>query len=291
MTVLGWPVVRHVLHPIRTARSAMRRAIQATAALPALTIRREKRERCWCGGELAPIGQPARHRASYRMCRACGCYVNVRPPRRSELSRLYAFDLYWHSVQTRMGFPAIEERTKHDLADGRVNYWADVVTRYGPPGGDVIEVGCAHGVLLVALRAKGYRCVGVEPDARTAEWTTRHTGVQVRAGFFPDVALNPCDLFLAFDVIEHVPDPVAFLRGAKALLRPGGVAVIQTPVERHNLADPFADRPDFFDDLQHLYLFSEVSFRRLAAEAGLTIVALEDAPQRLGQVVVMTAAR
>lgn len=269
----------------------MRRATQAVAALRAMSIRRETRRQCWCGGELAEIGKPARHRASYRVCKTCGCYVNVRPPRPSELSKLYAFDLYWHSVQTRMGFPTIEQRTDHDLADGRVKYWLDVVVRHGPPAGHAIEVGCAHGVLLAGLREKGYRCTGVEPDARTAEWTTRNTGITVRAGFFPDVPLDPCDLFLAFDVIEHVPDPVAFLRGAKALLRPGGVAIIQTPIERHNLDDPFADRPDFFDDLQHLYLFSEASFRRLASEAGLNIHALEDAPQRLGQVAVLMAER
>ena len=189
-----------------------------------------------------------------------------------------------------MGFPTIEQRTAHDIADGRVEYWLDVVARHGPKAGHAIEVGCAHGVLLAALRKKGYACTGVEPDPRTAEWTTRETGIPVRAGFFPDVALDPCDLFLAFDVIEHVPEPVAFLCGAKTLLRPGGVAIIQTPIERHNLSDPFADRPDFFDDLQHLYLFSEASFRRLAQEAGLTLVALEDAPQRLGQVAVLTAA-
>jgi 2-polyprenyl-3-methyl-5-hydroxy-6-metoxy-1,4-benzoquinol methylase len=289
MSVLQWPVIRHVLHPVRSAHSAVRRGRRAMAALRALSIRRETRSQCWCGGALAPIGPPARHRASYRACVACGCYVNVRPPRPSQLARLYAFDLYWHGVQTRMGFPTIEERTQHDLADGRVDYWLDVVQRFGPGTGHAVEVGCAHGVLLAALQQRGYRCTGVEPDAQTAAWTTRHTGIPVRAGFFPAVTLEPCDLFLAFDVIEHVPDPVAFLRGARALLRPGGVTIIQTPVERHEFANPFSERPDFFDDLQHLYLFSEPSFRRLVLQAGFVLVALEDATQKLGQVAVLTA--
>lgn len=287
MNALQWPVVRHVLHPLRTLRSAARRVRLGAIALRTRAIRREVRAACWCGGTLAPIARPARHRASYRVCTACGCYVNVRPPRPSELSKLYAFDLYWHGVQTRMGFPTIEQRTDNDLADGRVQYWLDVVTRYAPPAGDVVEIGCAHGVLLAALKARGYRCTGVEPDAKTADWTSQRTGVPVRVGLFPGPALDPCDAFLAFDVLEHSPEPLAFLRAARELLRPGGVAIIQTPIERRDRADPFADRPDFFDDLQHLYLFSEASFRRLAQEAGLRLVQLEDAPQKLGQVAVL----
>lgn len=290
MSALQWPVVRHVLHPIRSMRSAVRRGRQAIAALRTLSIRRETRNACWCGGALGPIGKPARYRANYRVCQTCGCYVNVRPPKPSELSRLYAFDLYWHGVQTLMGFPTIEQRTEHDLADGRVRYWIDVVGRFAPPAGHAIEVGCAHGVLLAALKEQGYRCTGVEPDSRTAKWTTEHTGVPVKVGFFPGPELDPCDVFLAFDVIEHTPEPLAFLRGARDLLRPGGVVVIQTPIERHNLANPFSDRPDFFDDLQHLYLFSEASFMRLARDARLSVIGMEDAPQRLGQVAVMTAA-
>lgn len=289
MSALDWPVVRHALHPIRSMRSALRRGRQAVAALRTMSIKRESRDACWCGGALGPIAKPARHRKNYRVCLACGCYVNVRPPKPSELSRLYAFDLYWHGVQTRMGFPTIEQRTQHDLADGRVNYWVDVVRRFAPPTGHAIEVGCAHGVLLAALKQRGYRCTGVEPDAQTAEWTSRQTGVPVKVGFFPGPALDPCDAFLAFDVIEHTPEPLAFLRGARDLLRPGGVVIIQTPIERHEFGDPFSDRPDFFDDLQHLYLFSEQSFARLATEAGLKMIALEDAPQRLGQVAVLVA--
>ena len=284
---LQWPGVRHVLHPIRTVRSAIRRARIAAIALRTRAIRRETRDACWCGGALEPVAKPARHRANYRVCKDCGCYVNTRPPRSSELSKLYAFDLYWHGVQTRMGFPSIEERTQNDLADGRVQYWLDVVSRFAAASGHAVEIGCAHGVLLAALKQRGYRCTGVEPDAKTAEWTSRHTGVEVKVGLFPGPALDPCDLFLAFDVLEHSPEPLAFLRAARELLRPGGVVIIQTPVERLNLVDPFADRPDFWDDLQHLYLFSEKSFRRLAGEAGLTLVHMEDAPQKLGQVAVL----
>jgi SAM-dependent methyltransferase len=287
MNALGWPVIRHVLHPLRTVRSAIRRGRMAAIGLRTLSIRREKRTVCWCGGPLGPIATKASHRSSYRVCRDCGCYVNVRPPRPSELSRLYAFDLYWHDVQARMGFPSIEQRTENDLNDGRVQYWMGLIEHYGPPSGRALEIGCAHGVLLAALKARGYSCTGVEPDAKTADWTSRSTGVPVMVGLFPGLQLEPCDLFLAFDVLEHSPDPVAFLRGARALLGRDGVAIVQTPIERHTLDDPFRDRPDFFDDLQHLYLFSEASFARLVRAAGLSLLHLEDAPQRLGQVAVL----
>lgn len=287
MNILHWSRVRHALHPVRTLRSILRRAQHAAVAFRTRSIQREPQTTCWCGGALGPIAVSAPYRASYKVCRACGCYVNVRPPKPSELTKLYSFDLYWHGVQTRMGFPSIEQRTQNDLADGRVQYWVDVVRRHAPPSGHAVEIGCAHGVLLAALKQQGYRCTGVEPDPKTAAWTSERTGVPVMVGLFPGPQLDPCDVFLAFDVLEHAPDPRGFLRAARELLRPGGSVIIQTPIEHENFDDPFADRPDFFDDLQHLYLFSEASFRRLAREAGLQLVHLEDAPQKLGQVAVL----
>jgi len=140
-----------------------------------------------------------------------------------------------------------------------------------------VEVGCAHGVLLARLGAQGYHCVGVEPDVRTAEWTRRHTGLDVRAGFFPGVELPNCDLFLALDVIEHSPEPAGFMKAAAQLLTSGGVAIIQTPVDRYNYQPPFGERFEAaFDDLEHLYLFTDKAVRELARRSELEIVTLSE---------------
>ncbi len=265
--------LRHILHPFRSARTlygktrefVQRRLDERKFA----ALRREKRDRCWCGGALAPFESYP----SFGLCVECGCYVNRRPPREAETRRLYSFDLYWHVRQRLKNHPAIEARPENDRGDGRVKYWLDLIERHAGPRGRVVEVGCGSGVLLADLKARGYECIGVEPEAQTAEWVGKKMGVEVRAGFFPEIDLPDCDLFLAFDVIEHARSPESFVRGAARLLKPGGIAIIQTPIPRDSVLPPFGRFADkVFDDVEHLFILSDRSLCLLAERAGLSAI-------------------
>jgi len=273
--------LRHFLHPFRSASTLHRRvrARISTAYYRALAKReyrkipRGQRNRCWCGGELLPF----HWHLSYGVCAQCGCYVNRYPPVPEELKRLYSFDLYWHTRARLKGQATIEHRASNDRSDGRLDYWLQLIERYAPPTGRVVEAGCAHGVLLFELKARGYECVGVEPDEKTADWTKRNMGLDIRPGFFPAVDLPDCDLFLAFDVIEHSSDPLAFARGFAQLLKPGGVAIIQTPIDRYTFQPPFGERfKDAFDDIEHLHLFTDKAMKELGSRSGLDILSASE---------------
>ena len=175
------------------------------------------------------------------------------------------------------GAPTIEQRTAYDLKDGRVDCWLGLIKQYGPASGQVIEIGCGHAVLLRELHNQGYSCLGVEISEDVSDWVSRQTGLQVIAGAYPQIELPECDLFLAFDVIEHVHDPVSFLRKTYDLLKPGGVAILQQPVVRpeqgYSLEPPLGvDFERMFDDLEHLWIFTNASFRVLAELSGLRIL-------------------
>lgn len=265
--------LRHFKHPIRTLNSVHRKLMSAVYRRlrrdPFNSIARSNRDNCWCGGSLTQI---ASHE-NYGVCTVCGSYVNRVPPLPEELTRLYSLDLYWRARQKLKGHPTIEGRPQNDLTDGRVTYWLKLIEHYGPKNGQVLEIGCGSGVLLIELRRKGYQCIGVEPDTRTAEWVRSKTGLDIRSGFFPEVDVPACDLFLAFDVIEHSPDPIGFMVGIGKLLVPGGIAIIQTPIERYGYQPPFGERfGNAFDDVEHLFLLSDKAIEMLAAKAGLEVV-------------------
>lgn len=286
--------LRHILHPLRTTRNLYGR-IQASASNKLTSWRMDRayrgvthmeQQKCWCGGEIPPF----KRSPNFGVCVECGCYVNRHPPRPESLSEVYTFERYWRLRQKLYGLPPIERRADLYRSDGRVGYWLDLVRRHGPASGTVTEVGCSPGVLLAELERAGYKCTGVEPDEQTANWIRRTTGVEVRAGFFPGVSLPQCDLFMAFDVAEHVPDPLEFCKGISRILTPGGVAILQTPIEGRNFDNPFNGRLDFFNDIEHFFLFSEKSIHNLAESAHLQIVAIEDAMTPagyLGQVCVL----
>jgi len=278
--------LQHLLHPVRSGRAlharALRRGYKWLSDRQDRKIPRSQRVTCWCGGGLKPLNSFP----SYGACHECGCYVNRRPPLPEALDELYSMQ-YWKFRQRAMGYPQIEDRGEMYRVEGRLDYWLSLVQRFGPRTGSIIEIGCAPGVLLAELKKASYECLGVEPSAATAEWLRRELDLDVREGLFPSIDLPTCDLLLAFDVAEHAPEPLAFWNKVSALLRPGGVAIIQTAVECCDYDHPFKSRPDFFNDVEHLFLYTDKSIVKLTNLASLELVALEDAMGTLGQICVL----
>jgi len=237
-----------------------------------LLIARERRNQCWCGGCLRSF----EWHPSYGVCASCGTYVNKIPPAQKGLEKFYSLGNYWLARQALKKLPTIGDRAGLYRADGRLQLWLDLIAKYSPATGHVIEIGCAPGVLLTELQARGYSCTGVEISDDVAVWMRDSTGLDIRSGFFPGVELPKCDLFLAFDVLEHSPCPVEFLKNAAAHLSSNGVAIIQTAIDRYDYQPPFGVRFDMFDDLEHLFLFTDQAIRALAKEADLEIVSLSE---------------
>lgn len=230
---------------------------------------------------------PFKRHPSYGVCVSCGCYVNRCPPLSDEIESFYSLNIFWQKQQRLKGLPTIEKRGEHYRADGRLEYWLKLVSQYGPSHGRVIEVGCAPGILLSELENRGYECIGVEAHRDTADWLKQQMKLDVRAGIFPDIELPSCDLFLAFDVLEHSSDPLSFMRKAAQLLIPGGVAIIQTCVDRSNETPPFGKRfKDAFDDIEHLFLFTDKAMRELARLSSLEVVSSSDGLWVMGEIYV-----
>jgi SAM-dependent methyltransferase len=90
------------------------------------------------------------------------------------------------------------------------------------PGPDVLDVGCGTGIVARQFQAAGCRVLGVDPDARMADFA-RQLGVEVEVATFE--AWEPA--CRAFDAIVagqawHWVDPVAGAAKATEALRPGG---------------------------------------------------------------------
>jgi len=92
-----------------------------------------------------------------------------------------------------------------------------------PPDGDLYDIGGGNGFVAAGLERAGWPAVLVEPGSgalnarrrgltRVVQATLSDAGFT--AGSMPSAG--------AFDVVEHIPDDLAFLRELRAALRPGG---------------------------------------------------------------------
>lgn len=109
------------------------------------------------------------------------------------------------------------DRTRPPYPDGLVTAVVD-----GSPGRDVLDVGCGTGIAARQFQAAGCTVLGVEPDARMAEFARRR-GLAVEVATFEDWAPAGRE----FDAVVagtawHWVHPVAGAAKAAAVLRSGG---------------------------------------------------------------------
>jgi 2-polyprenyl-3-methyl-5-hydroxy-6-metoxy-1,4-benzoquinol methylase len=138
------------------------------------------------------------------------------------------------------------------------------------PAGRMLDVGCGNGRFLRKMAGLGWACEGLD-FSETAVAVCRAAGLNVRRGDLFSAGLGDAsfDLVTARHVIEHVPDPAAFVREAGRILKPGGRLLIQTP-NSAALGRPWFGSRWFANDIpRHLVLFSRSNLDRLAARSGL----------------------
>jgi SAM-dependent methyltransferase len=97
-------------------------------------------------------------------------------------------------------------------------------------GDRVLEVGCGRGGFASGLDVS-VRYVGLEMNPQAMQ-AARARGLDVRSDALEDFVEQQrgvFDMACAFQVLEHVPQPGAFLRQMVALLKPGGRLVVSVP--------------------------------------------------------------
>lgn len=96
----------------------------------------------------------------------------------------------------------------------------------------LVEIGCMHGDFVEQAQRAGYDAIGLDLSKTAVDYADRVRPGMVRYGTLdaaqPDASV---DIVAAFNVIEHMEDPGAFLDDVARVLRPGGLLVAETPAQ------------------------------------------------------------
>jgi SAM-dependent methyltransferase len=139
----------------------------------------------------------------------------------------------------------------------------------------VMDVGCGSGRTLELLRElwplmEGH---GVDMSA-TVESQLARKGFIGHAGNWEQLDLPPghFDLLVSSDVIEHVADPMAFLRQCARVLRSGGCGYLETPDTGGLSFDWLKSRHwGGYHAPRHWHLFNHAALAQALSGAGLDI--------------------
>ena len=201
-------------------------------------------------------------------CTACGMITTSPILSHEALSEFYAS--HYRRIYAKTSEPSLQYLEVNGIecrAAYSAQFLAGVAGLKGNPR--VLDIGCAEGSILRALRAHvpGAVTVGVEPNPNFAAFARAHAACSVVSDL-SQVAERSFDLILINHVLEHVPDPVKTLSDLKEYLAPGGQMFIDVPD-----ASAYDDINDLH--LAHLHHFTCTTLKRITRAAGLDSVHLE----------------
>ena len=208
-----------------------------------------------------------------RRCATCGL-VSVRHfPEPEELRAVYGEAYFRNARSEESGYDDYEaDRYCIVKTAGRR---LDLIERYTPQRGRLLDVGCALGFFLETARRRGWNVEGVDISEHAVSYARDELRLAARCGMLEEAGFEPgsFDVLTLWDVIEHVPDPVANLKYCRSLLGEGGVLVLSTPDVGSRVAKVTKSRwMGYKLAEEHLYYFSRRTISLALEQAGFEVL-------------------
>lgn len=145
------------------------------------------------------------------------------------------------------------------------------IQEFNPEAKSVAEVGAGGCYLLNYLKKKGFKATAIDPSP-TAKVKGEEFGIEVIPTFYPAPGrVSPSDMILHYDVLEHVDNPVQFLKDHKSDLLPGGLIIFAVPD-----CTPYILCGDVSMLLhEHLNYYDKESIRNVIEAAGFEALSIE----------------
>lgn len=226
---------------------------------------------------------------AYDRCRGCGTIYMTPRPSPDVMASYYADSENYRYWATRI-FPASEHARREKLHLPWLDRVSELCDRFGIGGELLVEVGAGFGSFCSVAQESGRfeRVVAVEPTPEMAA-ACRERGVEVVPRRIEDVTdeVADADVVVAFETIEHLFEPRAFLRQCRRLMRTGGLLVLTCP-NGEGFDISVLGPGSLAVDPEHVNLFNPHSLEALVLAEGFDVVDVQT-PGRLDAEFVRTA--
>lgn len=150
--------------------------------------------------------------------------------------------------------------------------WQSYLHRMEKPGLRILEVGCGEGYLLKQIGQR-YKTVGMDLSyfaIMEAKRNTHPESVQFCQADATTLPFHPnsFDVVIAFDVVEHLKNPISFFNESLRLLSVGGILIIKTPNPDSFGARLKKNRWHGARDNTHISIYHKADWLRMVRESG-----------------------
>jgi 2-polyprenyl-3-methyl-5-hydroxy-6-metoxy-1,4-benzoquinol methylase len=138
----------------------------------------------------------------------------------------------------------------------------------------ILDIGCGSGKWVNFLNEKGCEATGIEPsDALFSAYLSSkacfYKGTPV--DYYKENPKKQFDVITAFDVLEHVTDPISFLHHASLMMHQPSLLFMSMPDSGSMYRKSFGKRWHYFNKY-HFSYFSEKTLQKAAEQVGLVVV-------------------
>lgn len=227
---------------------------------------------CACGSEDYEA-QFNKNGFDYVTCGICNTlYVINRPPA-NKLKEFYSeseSSVYWTNYFFRPVLEIRREKIFHPRVESVVAYFGD----RGKEKWSIGDIGAGFGIFLEELQKEWPKSffVAIEPSIEQAE-ICRKLGVSVECCFVEELEGydGKFDFLTAFELFEHLSDPLVFAKKVYQLLKPGGYFWMTTLNGQGFDIQLLWEKSKAVTPPHHLNFFNPKSLSAMLEKAGFVI--------------------
>jgi 2-polyprenyl-3-methyl-5-hydroxy-6-metoxy-1,4-benzoquinol methylase/ribosomal protein S27E len=229
-----------------------------------------------CGSEKQLPGL-MKHGFKYVQCADCSSlYLSPRPP-------ADMYDLYYQQAKSvkfwyTHFYKETAETRRQRIYQPRAAFIAEWARKLGVRSGDnslFVDIGSGYGLFLEEVKNIGLfdRIMGIEPSPDLAQ-KCRSRGFKVFQKKLENMEGERIDASFAtaFEVLEHVIDPLSFLVSACQLLRSGGLLMLTTLTVSGFDIQVLWENSKSVCPPHHINLLSMDGLRRLVERSGMELI-------------------
>jgi SAM-dependent methyltransferase len=211
-----------------------------------------------------PVGHPLSKGYDLVGCTSCGFVFADTTVSQSDYDRFYSELSKYEDKKTGTG----SGENPFDLT--RLGVTARQITDFlQDPAAQILDVGCANGGLLRALKDLGYKNLcGLDPSPVCVE-NTRALGLEAYPGsLFTPFPYGKFDCLVLSHILEHIQDLEGATARIKDMLKPGGkqLIYIEVPDALRYVDFLYAPFQDF--NTEHINHFSQTSLKNIMGRIG-----------------------